>query len=152
MPATIQSSSVFETCGARGSSCADTTIAAASVAFRLAAVPPENLPFIAWTRQRSSAPLRLFGSFIEIKNQLTTRFEVTVRDTRTQNRRLDSNLPPEPTAGNLGYTVKPSIDYNVSQQLTARAYYELSVNKPALSTAFPTRFTAWGVQIRFTLN
>jgi len=107
---------------------------------------------LAWTRQRTSAPLRLFGSFIEIKNQLTTRFELTVRDTRTQNRRLDSSLLPEPTQGNFGYTIKPSVDYNVSQQLTARAYYELSVNRPVLSTSFPTRFTAWGVQIRFTIQ
>jgi cell surface protein SprA len=107
---------------------------------------------LAWTRQKFSAPIRIFGSFIELKNQLTARFEITVRETNTRNRRIDSALPSEPTAGNLGYTVKPSVDYNVSTQLTARAYYELSVNKPVLSTAYPTRYTAWGIQIRFTIQ
>jgi cell surface protein SprA len=107
---------------------------------------------LAWQRQRFLAPFNLFGRSIEIKNNVTLRFEMTLRDTRTQNRRLDSNVPPEPTGGNFSVTYKPSIDYNVNTQLTARVFYERTENRPVLSTSFPTVFWAIGVQVRFTIQ
>lgn len=106
----------------------------------------------AWQRQRFLAPINIFGRSFEIKNNVTLRMEVTLRDTRTQNRRLDSNVPPEPTGGNFSITYKPSIDYNVNTQLTARLFFERTENRPVLSTSFPTVFWAFGVQIRFTIQ
>lgn len=97
-------------------------------------------------------PLSLFGRSFDLKNNFTIRCEATIRRSTTRNRRLESELAPEPTGGNRGYTVKPSFDYNVGPQLTARAYYELTVNTPVLSNSFPTRYTAWGVQLRLTLQ
>jgi len=105
-----------------------------------------------WQRKRGLPPINLFGRLFEVRNSLTLRMEVTIRDTKTQNRYLDAVRPPEPTAGTLTQTYKPSVDYNINTQLTARAYFEYTRNTPALSTSFPTVFWAFGVQVRFTLQ
>jgi cell surface protein SprA len=105
-----------------------------------------------WRKDKMLKPLRILGKNIELKNSLTARFELTLRDTRMQNRRLDSSIPEEPTGGNYSLTIKPSIDYVFSPQLTVRGYFERNVNRPVLSTSFPTSFTAVGVQARFTLT
>jgi cell surface protein SprA len=106
---------------------------------------------ISWRRDRGLDPITLFGKSFELKNTITYRFEVTVRNTRTENRYLDATRPPEPTAGNLNMTFKPSVDYLVNNQLTVRVYIEHTRNNPVLSTSFPTRFTAYGVQVQFRL-
>lgn len=106
---------------------------------------------ISWRRDKGLDPITLFGKSFELKNTITYRFEVTVRNSRTENRYLDATRPPEPTAGNLNMTFKPSVDYLVNNQLTVRVYIEHTRNNPVLSTAFPTRFTAYGVQVQFRL-
>lgn len=107
---------------------------------------------LSYTRDKTGTPLALFGRLIEIRNSLAARFEVTVRDTRTQNRNLNSELPPQPTQGNFSYTLKPSLDYNINTQLTARVYYEYNRNQPVLSTSFPTSYSAFGIQLRLTVT
>jgi len=106
---------------------------------------------LSWRRDNGMDPITVFGKSMELKNTITYRFETTIRNSRTQNRYLDATRPPEPTAGNLNMTFKPSIDYVVNNQLTVRVYIEHTRNSPVLSTSFPTRFTAYGVQVQFTL-
>lgn len=106
---------------------------------------------LSWRRDKGMDPITVFGKSMELKNTITYRFEVTVRNSRTQNRYLDATRPPEPTAGNLNMTFKPSVDYMVNNQLTVRVYIEHTRNNPVLSTSFPTRFTAYGVQVQFRL-
>lgn len=104
---------------------------------------------------RRQGSLRVLGLFSNVPNQersVTYRIEGSLRNTRNQNRRIDADLPSEPTGGNLSYTLKPSIDYNVSSQLTARLYYEYTNNRPVLSNSFPNSFSAFGIQIRFTIG
>lgn len=107
---------------------------------------------LSWTRQKTGNPIKIFGREIGLKNQLTLRFETTLRNTKTQNRRLDSGEPIEPTAGTFNFTVKPSVDYSINTQVNIRIYGEHTRNRPVLSTSFPTRYTAVGVQVRFNLT
>jgi cell surface protein SprA len=104
-----------------------------------------------WRRDAKGQPLTIFGRELPLKNSLTVRFEMTLRNSRTQNRRLDSTNPPDATGGNFNLIFKPSIDYQVNTQLTARLYYEYNRNEPVLSNSFPTIFQAFGVQVRLTL-
>lgn len=94
----------------------------------------------------------LFGKERQLKNTITFRFETTVRSIRMANRKLDSLEPPLPTGGNINLVIKPGIDYQISTQITARAYVEHNRNTPVISTSFPTSFTAIGVQIQFNLT
>ncbi len=104
-----------------------------------------------WRRKGFEQPITLFGKEISLKNNITYRMEMTYRKVRTQNRFLDSDIT-QPTGGSTNIIIKPSIDYMVNTQLTARVYFEKNINNPVLSTSFPTRFTAFGVQVRFTLS
>lgn len=105
-----------------------------------------------WRKEGLQSPINLFGKELNLKNNITFRFEVTFRGLKSQNRRLDATTPPEPTGGNNSFTVKPSIDYMLNTRLTARAYYEYNRNKPVLNTSFPSSFSAFGIQFRFSLN
>lgn len=107
---------------------------------------------VMWRKDKFLKPLVIFGKAIELKNTLTARFEMSIRSNRMQNRQLDSQNPPTPTGGNLNLTIKPSIDYMINSQLTVKAYVEYNRNTPALSTSFPTSFTAVGVQVQFNLT
>ncbi|MGQ9863284.1 MAG: T9SS outer membrane translocon Sov/SprA [Bacteroidia bacterium] len=103
-----------------------------------------------WRRESFLPSFSLFGRTFELRNAIVYRFEVTYRDLRNQNRRLDTPLE-EPIGGTKTFTIKPSIDYTLSTQLTLRVYVEHTRNTPVLSNSPPTSFTAFGVQFRFTL-
>ncbi|MFO0398890.1 MAG: cell surface protein SprA [Sphingobacteriia bacterium] len=96
--------------------------------------------------------LRLFGRDMQLKNTITFRLELTLRNITQANRKLDSEEPPLPTGGNLNFVIKPGIDYMINTQLTVRAYVEHNRNTPAVSTSFPTTYTAIGVQLQFNLT
>ncbi len=106
---------------------------------------------LSWRTKGFESPISLFGKEINLKNTITYRFETTLRNVRTQNRFLDSDII-QPTGGSFNIIIKPSVDYMINTQLTARVYMEKNINRPVLSTSFPTSYTAFGVQVRFTLN
>lgn len=95
--------------------------------------------------------LKLGAREIKLENSLNSRLEISLRDTKTQNIILDSGADPDVTAGNFMLIVKPSVDYVVNTKLNVRFYIEHSRNRPAISTSFPSSYTAIGFQVRFTL-
>jgi len=106
-----------------------------------------------WKKDKLNLTLRLFGRTINMTNTLNCRLETTLRDTRTRNRTLDLKNDPAPvTNGNFSLIVKPSVDYQVSTRFTLRFFAEHNLNKPAISSSFPTSFTNIGLQARFTLT
>lgn len=105
-----------------------------------------------WRRESFLQPFSLFGRTLELRNSVTFRFEVTYRSLANQNQQIDNPAFIQPIGGTRSFTVKPAVDYNLSTQLTIRAYVEHTRNRPVLSNAFPTSFTAVGVQFRFTLT
>jgi cell surface protein SprA len=75
---------------------------------------------------------------------------VTVRDTRSYQRKLDQGSTI--TAGNLNFQAKPTISYAVSQRVTMMFYVEHTRAVPRLSSSFKRNTTSVGLQIRFTLS
>jgi cell surface protein SprA len=57
----------------------------------------------------------------------------------------------QPTAGLKITTIKFATDYAVNERLNIRAFYDMTINKPVVSTSFPTANTQVGITIRFTL-
>ncbi len=104
-----------------------------------------------WKRQGMGGPITIFGKVIDLRNTITYRMEITLRNTRRFNRTLDSGII-QPIGGNFNLIIKPSVDYMINTQLTVRVYFEKNINNPVLSTSYPTRFTAFGIQARFTLT
>jgi cell surface protein SprA len=56
------------------------------------------------------------------------------------------------TAGQNIISIKTSADYVINQRLNLRAFYERVVNKPVISTSFPSANTNIGISLRFTLT
>jgi len=106
---------------------------------------------VSYRKDKLEKTLNLFGRTINLKNALNSRLEVSLRDSKTRNRKLDFEGNSDFTAGNFMLIVKPSIDYVINQKLNVRFYIEHTRNRPAISTSFPSSYTAVGFQVRFTL-
>jgi cell surface protein SprA len=90
------------------------------------------------------------GRSTVLKNELTVRMDVTVRDTRSYQRKMDQGSTI--TAGNLNFQAKPTVSYAVSQRVTMLFYFEHTRAVPRLSSSFKRNTTSFGLQIRFTLS
>jgi len=55
------------------------------------------------------------------------------------------------TNGGLITAIKFSGDYKITDKVTARAFYDQTINTPYIQTSFPTSTTKGGISIRFTL-
>lgn len=106
---------------------------------------------LAYRKDKFEKTFQLFGRTINMQNQLNSRLDITLRDSKTRNRRLDNAANSEITGGNFQLIVKPSIDYVVNTKVNVRFYIEHNRNRPAISTSFPSSYTAVGFQVRFTL-
>jgi cell surface protein SprA len=106
---------------------------------------------ISYRKDKLEKTLNLFGRTINLENTLNSRLDISLRDSKTRNRKLDFDGNNGYTAGNFMLIIKPSIDYAVNSKLNVRFYIEHSRNRPAISTSFPSSYTAVGFQVRFTL-
>lgn len=90
------------------------------------------------------------GRSTVLKNELNLRLDMTVRDTKSYQRKLDEGSTI--TAGNLNFQIKPTASYAVSQRVTMLIYFEHTRAVPRLSSSFKRNTTSVGLQIRFTLS
>jgi cell surface protein SprA len=90
------------------------------------------------------------GRSTVLKNELNLRLDMTIRDTKSYQRKLDQGTTI--TAGNLNFQIKPTASYAVSQRVTMLLYFEHTRAVPKLSSSFKRNTTSIGLQIRFTLS
>lgn len=107
---------------------------------------------IGYKKNKIKKPIKLFGKTFNLKNAFNARMEVTLRDTKTRNRTLDSEIADPLTAGNFNLIIKPSIDYIINNRLNFRFFVERNINRPAISTSFPSSFTNIGIQLRLSIT
>jgi cell surface protein SprA len=82
---------------------------------------------------------------------LNLRADLTVRDNVTLIRKMVEQTS-QATAGQRLYSIKTSADMAVSDKLTIRFFYDHQLNKPKISTSFPTSNISTGIALRFSLN
>lgn len=82
---------------------------------------------------------------------INLRADLTIRDNTTLIRRIEENQN-QPTAGQRLFSIKSSIDYVVNDKLNVRLFYDHQINRPKISTSFPTSNINAGIALRFTLN
>lgn len=92
-------------------------------------------------------------SDIILKNDLTFRCAVTLRDTKIIQRKIgtDGTQDSDFTGGNFNLQFKPTLAYVVNKRVSLTAYFDRAINKPRLSNSYPRYNTAFGVQVRFNL-
>jgi cell surface protein SprA len=86
----------------------------------------------------------------ELSNDITFRFDFSLRDDATSNSRLDQNSSFS-TAGQKVIKINPTIDYVMNNRINLKLYFDQMRSFPYISTAAPTVNTRAGLQIRISL-
>jgi len=104
---------------------------------------------LGFTKANFKLPFKTQGRVITLKNDLTFRLNVTIRDTETIQRRIDEISTV--TNGSLNFQLRPQFSYVLSEKLNLQFYFERNINEPKISTSFRRATTRLGVQVRFSL-
>jgi cell surface protein SprA len=93
--------------------------------------------------------LRKKGDF---SNDLTVTLNYTYRKNLSLIRKLEDGYT-QATLGSISQMLQFSADYAFSQKVTLRAFYDLQINEPLVSSSsFPTSNSSYGVSIQISLN
>ncbi|MEI9942820.1 MAG: cell surface protein SprA [Chitinophagaceae bacterium] len=87
---------------------------------------------------------------MKLDNDVTFRFDFTMRDDATANSKLDQGTSFG-TAGQKVIRIAPSIDYILNNRVSLKLYFEQNRNIPKVSNAFPITNTRGGLQVRISL-
>ncbi len=87
---------------------------------------------------------------MKLDNDVTFRFDFSVRDDATANSKLDQGTSFG-TSGQKVIRIAPSIDYILNNRVSLKLYFEQNRNIPKISNAFPITNTRGGLQVRISL-
>jgi cell surface protein SprA len=85
-----------------------------------------------------------------LDNDVTMRFDFSLRDDATANSKLDQNTAFG-TAGQKVIRIAPSIDYVANNRVNIKLYFEQNRTIPKIATTAPITTTRAGVQVRISL-
>ena len=87
----------------------------------------------------------------DFSNDLTVRLDFSFNKMQSLIRKIDTQLT-QATSGNIAKTISFSADYGLSRALTIRAFYDIQINEPLISSAsYPTSNSNYGISLRFSL-
>ncbi len=91
------------------------------------------------------------GRRIVIESDINFRLDFGIRDNVTKIRNIDrpSN---DPVQGQRVYTLRPTIDYMITDALMLRIFYDYRRTDPKTSNSFPTIIQSGGISIRYTIQ
>ncbi len=102
------------------------------------------------TKNNFKVPFRIQGRTVRLKNDLTFRFNFTLRNSKTVQRKIaEINTV---TSGNFNIQFRPTLSYVLNQRLNIQVYFERNVNEPRVSNSFKRSNTGFGTQVRFSLS
>ena len=95
--------------------------------------------------------VRRGGRRVVLTSDINFRLDFGIRDNVTKIRNLDrpSN---DPVQGQRVYTLRPTIDYMISEALMLRIFYDYRRTDPKTSNSFPTIIQSGGVSLRYTIQ
>ena len=84
----------------------------------------------------------------DFSNDLTVRLDFSYNKMQSLIRKIDTQLT-QATSGNIAKTISFSADYGLSRALTIRAFYDIQINEPLISSAsYPTSNSNYGISLR----
>ena len=101
---------------------------------------------VSYSINRLRLPIFLFGRNRILENTLTFRSGITYAQSTQRQRVLDDESLI--TAGNQGFQLRASVDYNINTFANLQFYFEYGNDQPALSNAFPRSRTAGGLRLQ----
>lgn len=87
---------------------------------------------------------------IVLKNNVNMKMDLSIRDTRTIQRNIESDNVV--TAGNINFQIRPNISYEINQRINLQLFFEKTVNEPRISSSFKRSTTLFGIKLRFSLT
>lgn len=87
----------------------------------------------------------------QIKSDLNLKADISFRKNETVMRRIVEEVS-QSTGGTNIISLKVSADYVISDRINIRLFYDRIINKPVISSSFPTTNTNAGVSLRLTLS
>ncbi len=118
---------------------------------QVAELSNKDLTFgMGFTRNNVLVPFKIQGRRVRLPNDLKFQMNLTVRDTRTIQRKLDAETVV--TNGSINFQFRPQVSYNVSKRLNVNMYFDKMFNNPLVSTLYYRSTVAAGVQVRFSLS
>ncbi|WP_241502208.1 T9SS outer membrane translocon Sov/SprA [Hymenobacter glacialis] len=112
-------------------------------------------------------PFKVRGEQRVLKNNLTARMDLSIRDNITVQRSIlgvedignPQGVAPDPgrpegqvTNGSKTFQLRPTIDYLLNTRLNLQLYYSQTITTPRISNAFRNATTEGGVQLRYSLT
>ncbi len=86
----------------------------------------------------------------KLDNDVTFRFDFSLRDDATSNSKLDQNTAFG-TAGQKVVRISPTIDYVLNNRINLKFYFEQNRVIPKIATSAPVTTTRGGLQVRISL-
>jgi cell surface protein SprA len=86
-----------------------------------------------------------------VKSDLNLKVDLSFRKNQTVMRRIVEEVS-QSTAGTNIISIKVSADYVINERISIRLFYDRIINKPIISSSFPTTNTNAGVSLRLTLS
>ncbi|RHJ86588.1 cell surface protein SprA [Parabacteroides sp. AM08-6] len=87
----------------------------------------------------------------DFSNDLTVRLDFSYNKMQSLIRKIEDGFT-QATSGNIAKTLQFSADYGLSRALTIRAFYDIQINEPLISSAsYPTSNSNYGISLRFSL-
>lgn len=86
-----------------------------------------------------------------IKSDLNLKGDLSFRKNETIMRQIVQEVS-QSTGGTNIISIKLSADYVISERINIRLFYDRIINKPVISTSFPTTNTNAGISLRLTLS
>ena len=90
------------------------------------------------------------GKSRKYNTDLNLKLDIGIRDNKTILRRIDESTN-QISAGSKQFTLNFSADYNLSQSLQFRAYFNMNKNTPYISSQLANATTSGGFTLRFNL-
>lgn len=84
-------------------------------------------------------------------SDLNIRLDLSIRDNLTVIRKIIENTT-QATAGQKVFSLRSSIDYTATKNITVSLYYEQQLNTPKIQTSYVTGNIASGIRLRFNLG
>lgn len=96
-------------------------------------------------------PIKYRGSKIYLENNVSFRFDFSIRDGVTITRAIESGTSTA-TTGNRIVSVKPNINYKVNDSTNLRLFYNRTLTEPKNSASYRSALTDFGVSLRYTMQ
>jgi cell surface protein SprA len=101
--------------------------------------------------------IKIQGKSLKSDLQMNVTLSIRQNQTTLHKINIDPNTLGEyqysqPTNGQNVIAIKTSFTYTLSQNINIRMFYDRTINKPVISTSFPTQTTNAGISLRFVIQ